>query len=368
MGQSAGIAQAKSCPLACCNATRDNARFDGFSEYVPQGKFDAAREHVELMPPAAAQLSHNRDADRFNQPYTYDDDGSMVDDDGGESYFARELDELRNLPPDSRIGPRPLFTFKSGATYLGQWKGNARHGVGTQTWADGANFKGEWRENCADGLGRFVHADGDVFVGNWQANAAQGLGVYHHQRGKTTYGGEWVKDLQHGYGVEQWTGGSKYHGQWCWGKKEGHGVYEWPDGSVYAGQWKRNSINGHGHYTGKDGRESKGMWKDALIHGCGRYSWPDGRSFSGQYADDQKQGFGIFTWKDSRRFEGFWDQGKQHGHGITYKPSGEVLRQGMWNMGRQPESPEEVPEVSTASLRDNSPSRGTGKDGQRQKP
>jgi len=88
------------------------------------------------------------------------------------------------------------------------------------------------------------------------------------------------------------------------------------------------------------------MWREAVIHGCGKYSWPDGRTFCGQYADDQKQGFGIFTWKDGRRFEGFWHQGKQHGWGVTYKPNGEVLKMGIWNMGHQPETPEDVPEVS----------------------
>jgi len=62
--------------------------------------------------------------------------------------------------------------------------------------------------------------------------------------------------------------------------------------------------------------------------------------FSGQYADDQKQGFGVFTWKDGRRFEGFWHQGKQHGYGVMYRPNGEILKCGIWNMGQPPETPE----------------------------
>eukprot|EP00401_Gymnodinium_catenatum_P065528 CAMPEP_0117616648 /NCGR_PEP_ID=MMETSP0784-20121206/85170_1 /TAXON_ID=39447 /ORGANISM="" /LENGTH=366 /DNA_ID=CAMNT_0005420435 /DNA_START=98 /DNA_END=1198 /DNA_ORIENTATION=+ len=360
MGQSVSLEHAKPCPLVCCNVARELGRSDGLAEYEPQGKSEAAQESIEPMPPAAIQLSRNRDAleDRFEPSGTFGDDYNIVDDSGGESYFARELQELSRLPPDGREGPRPLYTFKSGATYLGQWKGNTRHGVGKQTWTDGATFVGQWHNNYADGLGRFVHSDGDVFVGSWKRNAAQGLGVY-----TTTYSGEWVEDLQHGYGVEQWQGGSKFHGPFHWGKKQGYGVYEWPDGSKYSGQWKANSINGYGHYIGKDGREFRGMWKEAVIHGCGKYSWPDGRTFAGQYTDDKKQGFGIFTWQDSRRFEGFWDEGMQHGHGITYKPSGEVLRQGMWYMGRQPESPEEVPEVSPNHLRDNAIGQNAGEDG-----
>ncbi|CAE8648747.1 unnamed protein product [Polarella glacialis] len=145
------------------------------------------------------------------------------------------------------------------------------------------------------------------------------------------------EDMQHGYGVEHWEGGSTYNGQFTQGKKQGHGIYNWPDGSKYMGQWSSNAINGYGHYMGKDGREFRGAWREAVIHGCGEYSWPDGRSFCGQYADDQKHGFGVFTWKDGRRFQGFWQGGKQHGYGVTYKPDGAILRQGVWNMGRQPD-------------------------------
>mmetsp|Transcript_87382 Transcript_87382/g.137953 ORF Transcript_87382/g.137953 Transcript_87382/m.137953 type:complete len:81 (-) Transcript_87382:61-303(-) len=73
------------------------------------------------------------------------------------------------------------------------------------------------------------------------------------------------------------------------------------------------------------------------------YTWPDGRSFCGQYTNDQKQGFGIFAWKDGRRFEGYWQAGKQHGHGITYSSSGEILKQGHWNMGQAPEDDDFYP-------------------------
>jgi len=303
------------------------------------------------LPAAAAAVSH-RDVPasssstsvvRGSCPHSSRDEAASC-----ESYFARELKELAELPVGGPDGDRPLFEFKTGATYRGQWKGNHRNGVGMQEWSDRASFTGHWRSSFAEGLGQFVHADGDVFVGQWKQSAAQGLGTYYHKNGLTIYGGQWVEDLQHGHGVEKWDGGSEYNGQFCWGKKQGYGVYRWPDGSMYSGQWHANSISGHGHYTGKDGREFQGMWKEAVIHGCGRYSWPDGRTFCGQYIDDKKHGLGIFTWQDGRRFEGYWYEGKQHGFGIIYKPSGEVMKQGIWNMGKQPETPEEAPEAAGA--------------------
>lgn len=37
---------------------------------------------------------------------------------------------------------RPKYTFKSGATYEGEWVGNKRDGRGTQVWPDGAKYDG----------------------------------------------------------------------------------------------------------------------------------------------------------------------------------------------------------------------------------
>jgi len=264
---------------------------------------------------------------------TYRPEGMVFDDSSGECYFARELQELSTLPATDHQGPRPEYKFETGATYLGEWKGNMRHGMGKQTWVDGASFSGQWRENYVSGVGEFQHADGDVFIGEWDNNTARGLGTYYHKGGVTVYSGEWVQDLQHGYGVEKWDGGSKYSGQFVWGKKQGYGVYEWPDGCKFYGEWHANSISGLGHYYGRDGREFQGEWKNALIHGRGRYSWPDGKSFEGQYVDDKKQGFGIFKWRDGRRFEGFWSQGKMHGHGVQRRANGDLLKRGIWEMG-----------------------------------
>lgn len=350
----------ENCGTACCNAPKDH-RPDALPEYEPYPKAEAHREYEEPSPPRAVMNKNAGSGDSGSRPMEFgsrqtedsggnpnngaplpDPDQLDGDESGGESYFARELQELRQQPSDGHVGPRSKYTFKTGATYLGQWKGNARHGIGVQTWLDGAKFTGEWRESVAEGLGRFMHADGDIFVGQWRSNAAQGLGTYYHRKGQTTYRGQWVEDLQHGHGVEQWEGGSRYSGQFVWGKKQGHGVYEWPDGSIYRGEWQANSINGFGHYIGRDGREFKGMWRGAVIHGCGKYLWPDGRTFCGQYAEDQKEGFGVFTWKDGRRFDGWWHHGKQHGCGITYRTNGEIIKQGIWNMGRPPESPPEV--------------------------
>ena len=35
-----------------------------------------------------------------------------------------------------------MYTFKTGATYSGQWIGGFRDGFGVQVWPDGARYEG----------------------------------------------------------------------------------------------------------------------------------------------------------------------------------------------------------------------------------
>ena len=66
---------------------------------------------------------------------------------------------------DAEVEDRPEFIFKNGAKYLGQWKGQDRHGRGIQIWQDGARYEGDWRFNKAHGQGTFWHVHGDKYDG-----------------------------------------------------------------------------------------------------------------------------------------------------------------------------------------------------------
>ncbi|CAK0819289.1 unnamed protein product [Prorocentrum cordatum] len=138
----------------CCSVARAHGP-DSFGEYQPNERQEAQRELVELAPPAAIQQGAS------GAPALEDGE------DPGESYFERELEELQRLRDTGPDGLRPLYTFKTGAEYFGQWKGHCREGKGEQKWPDGASFIGNWRGSNAEGLGQFAHADGDVFVGEW---------------------------------------------------------------------------------------------------------------------------------------------------------------------------------------------------------
>ena len=61
-------------------------------------------------------------------------------------YFT--MDESRETVTNQRYNPkakreeRPMYTFKTGATYQGQWVGGFRDGFGVQVWPDGARYEG----------------------------------------------------------------------------------------------------------------------------------------------------------------------------------------------------------------------------------
>ena len=70
-------------------------------------------------------------------------------------YFTIEeqKETVRNVKfnPNARKERRPIYTFKSGATYIGEWVGGFRHGQGKQVWIDGASYEGQWKDNRAFG-------------------------------------------------------------------------------------------------------------------------------------------------------------------------------------------------------------------------
>ena len=45
--------------------------------------------------------------------------------------------------PQAQREERPTYTFKTGATYTGQWIGGFRDGYGEQVWPDGARYQGK---------------------------------------------------------------------------------------------------------------------------------------------------------------------------------------------------------------------------------
>ena len=51
--------------------------------------------------------------------------------------------------PNAKREKRTIYTYKTGATYDGEWIGGFRDGEGVQKWPDGAVYEGSWNHNRA---------------------------------------------------------------------------------------------------------------------------------------------------------------------------------------------------------------------------
>ena len=91
-------------------------------------------------------------------------------------YFTMEesretISRNKAYDPKAKRVKRETYTFKSGATYSGEWIGGFRDGYGEQQWPDGARYEGEWKKNKRDGKGVMIYLDDQrelngIFKGN----------------------------------------------------------------------------------------------------------------------------------------------------------------------------------------------------------
>lgn len=105
-----------------------------------------------------------------------------------------EQGKQETFSQNTKIVQKTAYTYKSGAVYKGEWKGNYyRHGFGEMEWPDGTVYKGEFKEGKAHGNGKFVAKSGDIFEGNFVSNAPVGAGQYQCKSMNTIYEGNWNK-------------------------------------------------------------------------------------------------------------------------------------------------------------------------------
>ena len=75
--------------------------------------------------------------------------------------------------PEKGVWTDCFGTFKSddGTKYVGEWKEDASHGHGTETYANGDKYVGNWKEGKYHGFGVKTYADGRVEEGQWAKQA-----------------------------------------------------------------------------------------------------------------------------------------------------------------------------------------------------
>ena len=68
--------------------------------------------------------------------------------------------------------------------------------------------------------------------------------------------------------------------------------------------------------------------------GCiGTFKYPSGDYYDGEFYQGMFHGVGAFIVKDGVQFVGQYDKGIRRGYGIEFGPTGQLIRQGVWNGG-----------------------------------
>ena len=52
--------------------------------------------------------------------------------------------------------------------YIGEFKNNLKHGIGTMVYPTGAKYKGAWKKGERHGAGVYIEADGTKYIGEWK--------------------------------------------------------------------------------------------------------------------------------------------------------------------------------------------------------
>jgi len=201
---------------------------------------------------------------------------------------------------------RGVCLFNNGTLYEGEWKRKKEHGKGTLMTADRRRimYEGEWERGRMHGQGTYFYSgDASVqarrnrqvdsrYIGEFKENARHGVGKYYLPDG-STYEGEWRDNEMSGQGTFRWPDESFYVGQWKDGKRHGTGMLSSSDGFTYDGMWVQNAMEGRGIATYPSGQRYEGLWANGRREGRGTIVFTNGAIYEGRFRDDCMEGQGT---------------------------------------------------------------------------
>lgn len=230
------------------------------------------------------------------------------------------------------------YTFPSGATYIGTFKDNLRHGKGYWVHPVGEVYEGEYELNKKQGLGVYsFKSSGKMYIGEWKNNKVEGEGIYYFNSPHTAlYFGQYAADQKHGKGIYLYENGVLTSQEW----REGELVRETqlpPEELLQYAVRKRALIDRVRRLVapralGKVPPESeirvfqfpsgstyRGQYYGTKKHGTGQWVHPEGDQYDGQFEFNKHHGWGIYTIGESgKKFVGEWKTGKMNGVGVYF--------------------------------------------------
>eukprot|EP00291_Cryptomonas_curvata_P014752 CAMPEP_0172154146 /NCGR_PEP_ID=MMETSP1050-20130122/1865_1 /TAXON_ID=233186 /ORGANISM="Cryptomonas curvata, Strain CCAP979/52" /LENGTH=1090 /DNA_ID=CAMNT_0012822815 /DNA_START=137 /DNA_END=3409 /DNA_ORIENTATION=+ len=131
------------------------------------------------------------------------------------TWARRAADEAQALSHEKKISKQSSlklsklieFSLNQGfSCYYGSFDNEGRKvGPGMLEFDTGRRLAGDWSDGIFEGFGREDLADGSSYVGQFRGGKRHGLGrfEYAEENVVSTYSGEWNEELRHGKGIER---------------------------------------------------------------------------------------------------------------------------------------------------------------------
>ena len=229
-----------------------------------------------------------------------------------------------------------IFSYKSGAKYMGDFKNGKLQGQGILSFSNGDKYIGQWNNQHREGQGKLIFKNGDIYQGTFVKNDFQNKGIL------------------------EFANGNRYEGNFVKGNIEGEGTMVYADGSAYKGSWQRGLRHGQGVLTQNEQILKEGTWQEDLCmttddhpvaiedpiieknlqncnkefcrSGRGTYRYPDSSRYIGDFKEGSPEGEGTCYYANGDKYIGQWRDHAPNGEGIYTYVNGRVMA-AMWENG-----------------------------------
>ena len=91
----------------------------------------------------------------------------------GDKYVEDKDNKMRlGSMNEGLLSMKYFILISNGDKYVGEWKDNKMHGIGTYTWGEGDSeghkYFGEWKDGKRNGYGTYTMADGTAYKYLWK--------------------------------------------------------------------------------------------------------------------------------------------------------------------------------------------------------
>ena len=178
----------------------------------------------------------------------------------GEEVKYQLVTENREIKTTSRgFTGQGTATYQNNDIYEGDFLSGIREGRGIYRYFEKGNkYEGEWKNNARHGIGKMLYAGIGEYHGYWENGKRHGEGVFTYEKTGDVYSGWWRFGQKNGHGTYVFKAtGMKLVGTWD-GSQMSKGQWIYPNGLYWQGSFENNMPMGAGTWYFKNGNTLEG--------------------------------------------------------------------------------------------------------------